>query len=120
MALIVTILVLQPDIGMTLMIVLTWGFQMFLAGMPMLLVIGIVALAPLGLFLAYLHLDHVKLRIEKFIEGGAWQVEQAKHSFANGGLLGVGPGALPSDAAMLGIDPGETRARMHEALEIIL
>jgi cell division protein FtsW len=77
---------------MTLMIVLTWGFQMFLAGMPMLLVVFIVALAPLGLFIAYLTLDHVKLRIEKFIEGGAWQVEQAKHSFANGGLLGVGPG----------------------------
>ena len=32
------------------------------------------------------------MRIDKFIEGGAWQVEQAKHSFANGGLLGVGPG----------------------------
>ena len=92
MAVIVGILVLQPDIGMTLMIVLTWGFQMFLAGMPMLLVIFIVALAPLGLFIAYLTLDHVKLRIEKFIEGGAWQVEQAKHSFANGGLFGVGPG----------------------------
>jgi cell division protein FtsW len=92
MAVIVGILVLQPDIGMTLMIVLTWGFQMFLAGMPMLLVVCIVALAPLGLFIAYLTLDHVELRIEKFIEGGAWQVEQAKHSFANGGLFGVGPG----------------------------
>ncbi|MEK9558855.1 MAG: FtsW/RodA/SpoVE family cell cycle protein, partial [Alphaproteobacteria bacterium] len=57
MALIVGILVLQPDIGMTLMIVLTWGFQMFLAGMPMLLVVCIVALAPLGLFIAYLTLD---------------------------------------------------------------
>jgi cell division protein FtsW len=78
MAVIVGILVLQPDIGMTLMIVLTWGFQMFLAGMPMLLVICIIALAPLGLFIAYLTLDHVELRIEKFIEGGAWQVEQAK------------------------------------------
>jgi len=92
MAVIVGILVLQPDIGMTLMVVLTWGFQMFLAGMPMLLVILIVALAPLGLIAAYFTLDHVEKRINQFWEGGAWQVEKARESFANGGLFGVGPG----------------------------
>ena len=88
----VTILVLQPDIGMTAVIVLTWGFQMFLAGMPMLFVIGAVAIAPLALYIAYLNLDHVKLRINKFFEGGSWQVERARQSFAEGGLFGVGPG----------------------------
>ena len=92
MAVIVGILVLQPDIGMTLMVVLTWGFQMFLAGMPMLLVICIVALAPLGLVVAYFTLGHVHKRINQFWEGGAWQVEKARDSFANGGLFGVGPG----------------------------
>jgi len=35
-------------------------------------------------------------------------------------MLGVGPGALPSDAFMLGIDPADQRDRMEEALEIIL
>ena len=88
----VTILVLQPDIGMTAVIVLTWGFQMFLAGMPMLFVIGAVAIAPLALYIAYLNLDHVNLRINKFFEGGSWQVERARQSFAEGGLFGVGPG----------------------------
>ena len=88
----VTILVLQPDIGMTAVIVLTWGFQMFLAGMPMLFVIGAVAIAPLALYIAYLNLDHVTLRINKFFEGGSWQVERARQSFAEGGLFGVGPG----------------------------
>jgi len=92
MVVIVGILVLQPDIGMTLMVVLTWGFQMFLAGMPMLLVICIVALAPLGLVVAYFTLGHVHKRINQFWEGGAWQVEKARDSFANGGLFGVGPG----------------------------
>ena len=92
MAVIVGILVLQPDIGMTLMVVLTWGFQMFLAGMPMLLVICIVALAPLGLVVTYFTLGHVHKRINQFWEGGAWQVEKARDSFANGGLFGVGPG----------------------------
>ena len=92
MAVLVGILVLQPDIGMTFLVAVTWGFQMFLAGLPMLLVIGIVALAPLGLWAAYRTLDHVEKRIDRFFEGGAWQVEQARDSFANGGLLGVGPG----------------------------
>lgn len=88
----VTILVLQPDIGMTAVIVLTWGFQMFLAGMPMLFVVGAVAVAPLALYVAYLNLDHVTLRINKFFEGGSWQVERARQSFAEGGIFGVGPG----------------------------
>jgi limonene 1,2-monooxygenase len=35
-------------------------------------------------------------------------------------MLGVGPGALPSDAWMLGIDPAVQRARMEESLEVIL
>ena len=35
-------------------------------------------------------------------------------------MLGVGPGALPSDAFMLGIDPADQRGRMEEALEVIL
>jgi len=35
-------------------------------------------------------------------------------------MLGVGPGALPSDAAMLGLDPLRQRPMMEESLEAIL
>ncbi len=35
-------------------------------------------------------------------------------------ILGVGPGALPSDAVMLGIDPMTQRDRMDEGLGVIL
>ena len=31
---IIFLLLLQPDIGMTLLITLTWGFQLFLTGIP--------------------------------------------------------------------------------------
>jgi cell division protein FtsW len=41
---------------------------------------------------AYFTLGHVHKRINQFWEGGAWQVEKARDSFANGGLFGVGPG----------------------------
>jgi cell division protein FtsW len=92
LGIIVTILVAQPDIGMTLMMLLTWGFQMFLAGMPLLFVIGGVLIAPALFYLAYLYLPHVTLRVDKFFEGGSWQVERAMESFATGGYFGVGPG----------------------------
>lgn len=35
-------------------------------------------------------------------------------------MFGVGPGLLPSDAIMLGIDPRDQRRMMSEALEVIL
>src|ERR1700754_4548394 len=35
-------------------------------------------------------------------------------------MFGVGPGALPSDAFMMGIDPGRQREMMEESLEAIL
>jgi limonene 1,2-monooxygenase len=35
-------------------------------------------------------------------------------------MLGVGPGALVTDAMLLGIDPATQRPRMAEALEVIL
>jgi cell division protein FtsW len=88
----VAILVAQPDIGMTSLMLLTWGFQMFLAGMPMLFVVGIALATSAAFFMTYNHLPHVHLRVEKFLEGGSWQVERAMESFATGGYFGVGPG----------------------------
>src|SRR2546425_6297663 len=35
-------------------------------------------------------------------------------------MLGVGPGALPSDASMMGIDPVTQRPRMEESLEAMV
>ena len=35
-------------------------------------------------------------------------------------MIGVGPGALPSDAFMMGIDPASQRDMMEESLEAIL
>lgn len=35
-------------------------------------------------------------------------------------MLGVGPGALPTDAAMLGLDPTEMRPLLHEYMEVLM
>ncbi|MCP4436306.1 MAG: LLM class flavin-dependent oxidoreductase [Actinomycetia bacterium] len=50
----------------------------------------------------------------------AQRIVQLDHLTRGRVMLGVGPGALPSDAAMLGIDPAVQRHRMEEALEVIL
>ena len=50
----------------------------------------------------------------------AQRIVQLDHLTRGRVMLGVGPGALPSDAFMLGIDPADQRHRMEEALEVIL
>lgn len=45
---------------------------------------------------------------------------QLDHMTQGRAMLGVGPGALASDAYMLGIDPTTQRVRMAEALEAIM
>ena len=45
---------------------------------------------------------------------------QLDHMTRGRAMLGVGPGALPSDAFMLGIEPATQRRRMDESLEAIV
>ncbi len=50
----------------------------------------------------------------------AQRIVQLDHLSRGRAILGVGPGALPSDAVMLGIDPLTQRARMDEGLGVVL
>ncbi|MGB1918074.1 MAG: FtsW/RodA/SpoVE family cell cycle protein [Candidatus Puniceispirillales bacterium] len=90
LGLMVLLLVLQPDIGMTILFVMTWAMLIFLAGMPIGQVIGLAALAPIAGYLAYIFMPHVTIRVNKFLNGTNDQAEIAMESFSHGGLLGVG------------------------------
>ncbi len=50
----------------------------------------------------------------------AQRIVQLDHLSRGRAMLGVGPGALPSDARTLGIDPMVQRDRMDEALGVIM
>ena len=50
----------------------------------------------------------------------AQRIVQLDHLSRGRAMLGVGPGALPSDAHTLGIDPMTQRDRMDEALGVII
>lgn len=93
--LVVLLLVIQPDIGMTLTITAMWGIQMFLAGLPMFWVVTLGLLAVGGFFGAYHFFPHVARRIDAFLDpaaGDNYQVGRSLEAFRNGGLLGRGPG----------------------------
>ena len=88
-------LVLQPDFGQTMLIMLVWGTLFFLAGMRMVWVIGLGGAAAVGLAAAYAMLPHVARRIRRFIDpasGDTFNVDQALESFLRGGWFGRGPG----------------------------
>ena len=48
------------------------------------------------------------------------RIVQLDHMTRGRVMFGVGPGALPSDAYMMGIDPSTQRERMEESLEAIV
>jgi cell division protein FtsW len=89
------LLLLQPDVGQTLIVSAIWGAQFFLAGLPMALVVGLLVLGLFGGIGAYFTFHHVQSRIDRFIDpsgGDAFQVTTALNAFRNGGLFGRGPG----------------------------
>jgi cell division protein FtsW len=91
----VSLLVLEPDFGQTMLILMVWGSLFFIAGMRMVWVFGLAATAAAGLFTAYLFVPHVAGRIKRFMDpasGDTFQVDTAMESFANGGWFGLGPG----------------------------
>lgn len=91
----VGLLLAQPDLGQSFVVTAIWGLQLFLAGLPLLLVGALAALGALGLVGAYAFYPHVAARIDGFLNpdaGGQYQIERSIEAFSRGGLLGRGPG----------------------------
>ena len=92
---VVALLLMQPDVGMSILVSVVWGIQFFLAGLPMLLVLVIGLIFISGGFLAYFSFSHVQSRIDRFFDPAgseAYQVARSLEAFRNGGVFGRGPG----------------------------
>ncbi len=92
---VVTLLVLQPDFGQTMLIALVWGALFYMAGMRFIWVIGLAATAGAGLITAFYTVPHVAQRIQGFLDpsaGNSFNVDIATESFIRGGWFGRGPG----------------------------
>ena len=91
----VTLLVLEPDFGQTMLVLMVWGALFFIAGMRMIWVFGLMGASAVGLLGAYLMVPHVAGRIKRFMDpssGDTFQVDTALESFMKGGWFGQGPG----------------------------
>ena len=87
------LVLLQPDLGMTILIASTFFCQLFIAGLPMMLVLyGLVLILSLSV-LCYFFLDHVKNRIDSFLgNADTYQIDLSLSAFKSGGIFGKGPG----------------------------
>lgn len=93
--LVVGLLLLQPDLGMTAVVAAMWFGQFFLAGLPLLWVVALGGAGLVGLAGAYFAFAHVRERIDGFLDpstGDSYQVDRSLEAFMNGGLAGTGPG----------------------------
>ena len=93
--LVASLLVLQPDFGMTAVVAMVWFGQCFIAGLSMLWIAILVGLGLVGAVAAYATIPHVARRIDRFLDpasGDSYQIDRAMDAFGQGGLLGRGPG----------------------------
>ena len=92
----ITLLLLQPDLGMTIVITAVWAGQLFVAGIPVMWVSAIALGGVLLIVSAYFFFPHVTYRIDSFIASlsgdGNYQVKKSLSAFESGGLFGRGPG----------------------------
>lgn len=95
LAMLMGLILVQPDFGQTLLIGLVWGLMYLLAGLP-LAGAGVFAGVGLGLLVSgYLMFDHVRERIARFLAPSPEensQLARAMQSFTEGGFFGRGPG----------------------------
>ena len=88
------LLVLQPDLGQTMLTLGTWGVMFFLAGMSWFWIALFGGVGVVGAFAAYTVFPHVASRLDRFLsgEGDMYQVDMGRDAVIAGGWFGVGPG----------------------------
>ena len=92
---IIILLLMQPDLGMTVVLTMVFAVQIFLAGLRFRYLAILGSIGAGGLVLAYFGFSHVRSRIDRFFNpdsGDNYQVEQSLDAIRQGGLIGVGPG----------------------------
>ncbi len=105
LAVFVTLLVLQPDMGQTIIVTCVWCALFFLSGYPLRIAPLFAAVCVAGLVAAYFTMPHFMSRINRFTGGAqeSMQTSVAVNAFRDAGWFGHGLGE------------GFTRARLPDA-----
>ena len=89
------LLAFQPDFGQACLVLFSWGVVYFVAGAPMLLLLGVAAAAVGAGVAAYRMSEHFARRIDGFLSvelDPTTQLGYASNAIREGGLFGVGVG----------------------------
>lgn len=92
---IVLLLILQPDFGQATLVLFSWGVLYFIAGAPILLLVGMAGMVLLAGTVAYSKSEHFARRIDGFLSPEVdpnTQLGYATNAIREGGLFGVGVG----------------------------
>jgi cell division protein FtsW len=91
----VALLLVQPDVGQTVLITIAFGAAFFMAGVPFKWILGLGAVAISGGISLYFVFQHVASRVKRFLSpdgADTHQVDRAQEAIAAGGFFGRGPG----------------------------
>ena len=91
----IALLLIQPDVGQSVLITVAFGAAFWMAGVPISWVMLLGAAAVAGLSSTYFLFPHVAARVHKFLSpdgADTHQVDRAAEAIRAGGLLGRGPG----------------------------
>ena len=95
-ALAVVLLLVEPDVGQTVLITVAFGTAFWMAGVPMSWVMVLGGMAVAGLTSTYFMFQHVASRVDRFFSHDktmdTHQVDRAAQAIAAGVLFGRGPG----------------------------
>jgi cell division protein FtsW len=89
------LLLIQPDIGQTVLITVAFGAAFWMAGVPLSWVMLLGGAAVAGLSSTYFLFPHVASRVDRFLspdKADTHQVDRAAEAIAAGRLVGRGPG----------------------------
>ncbi len=92
---VIALLIMQPDLGMSIVITMIIATQIFLAGLRFRYMAGLFAIGSAGLTMAYFSLHHVRSRVDRFFDpssGDSYQVDRSLAAIKKGGLTGTGLG----------------------------
>jgi cell division protein FtsW len=101
----ITLLVLEPDMGQTIIVACVWCGMFFLAGYSLRLLPVFFVFAATGLAVAYFTMPHFMSRLDRFAHGSgeSLQTMVAANAFRDAGWFG------------LGLGEGFTRVRLPDA-----
>ncbi|MBZ9937707.1 putative lipid II flippase FtsW [Mesorhizobium sp. BR1-1-16] len=95
LTIVVALLVAQPDLGQTMLVVIAWSAVFFMAGLSWYWILALAGLGAGGVLAAYTVFPHFAGRINRFLDpgtGDTFQVDTAMQSILGGGWFGRGPG----------------------------